>query len=486
MRDVTTFLLNGEVQRYRGDPTRTLLQHLREDRRLKGTKEGCAEGDCGACTVVLGRLDNNRLGHSAANACILFVPMLEGQSVTTVEGLAGPDGVLHPCQQAMVDCHGSQCGFCTPGFVMSLYALHQSGQRLDGAEVDEVLAGNLCRCTGYGPIVASAAAMLASAPPAWMVARRDAETAALHAIAHDEPVVLASPQGEFHAPASLAELASLVLDRPDATLVAGATDVGLWVTKQHRALPLLIQVGRVPELRAIGVADGRLTLGAGVTYAEALPHIDRHFPSFGRMMRRIGGTQVRKLGTLGGNIANGSPIGDSLPALIALGATLVLRRGKDQRRLPLEAYFLDYRKQDRRPGELVERIEVPLLRPGDELSCYKISKRFDQDISAVCGSFNIAVREGRVAAARIAFGGMAATPKRALAVEAALIGRPWSRATAEAAGAAMGDDFTPIDDMRASAAYRLQVARNLLLRAYLERSGGAAPVSLDAVAAAAE
>jgi len=473
MRTHLTFLLNGEVQRLDDvAPTTTLLGWLRREKRLTGTKEGCAEGDCGACTVVVSDLVDGELRHQAVNACILFLPMLEGRAVTTVERLRAPDGRLHPSQQAMVALHGSQCGFCTPGFVMALFAAYHSEPKPTRSRVTDLIAGNLCRCTGYGPIIAAAEAMYDAPAPDWISAAEAADAEALAAIAHEETLALASPDGRFYAPATLGDLVALTAAEPQATIVAGATDVGLWVTKQHRRLDPVIHIGRVRELQDIGEDGGRLIIGAGVTYADAHARLEALWPDFGELVRRIGAIQVRASGTLGGNIANGSPIGDTPPALIALGATLVLAARDGTRRLALEDFFLAYRRQDRRPGEIVAAIEIPLSTPARQLACYKVSKRFDQDISAVAAGINVSRRGGTITDARIAFGGMAEVPKRARGVEAALVGRPWSEETFVAASGALAADFSPISDMRASAAYRATIARNLLLRYFQEQEDG--------------
>ena len=479
MADHITFLLNGAVYRV-GDlpPTTTLLAYLRRTARLTGTKEGCGEGDCGACTVVLGELADGRVRHRAVNACILFLPMLEGRSVTTIEGLLGEGDALHPCQQAMVTTHGSQCGFCTPGIVMSLYAAYLGPNAADRDGVGDMLAGNLCRCTGYGPIIAAAETMRSVPPRAEDTARLARERDDLIAIRTTDTVSLAAGTQRAYLPASVDELARICIDHPDATLIAGATDVGLWVTKQHRTLAATIHLDRVTELSSVSVAGHVLRIGAAVTYSDAEAAIKRHFPDFGELVRRIGGRQVRNIGTIGGNIANGSPIGDTPPALIALGARIVLRHGAARRLLAIEDYFLAYGKQDRAPGEFLEAIEVPLPGAEDELRCYKLSKRFDQDISTLCGCFNLTITAGRVSAARIAFGGMAAIPKRARAVEAALAGQPWTRATVEKAASAFEQDFNPITDLRGSTAYRLLAAQNLLRKCLLETSGVGAATRL--------
>ncbi|MCA2010891.1 xanthine dehydrogenase small subunit [Cereibacter sphaeroides] len=457
------FTLNGVAVDVKDQPpTRTFLDWLREDRGLKGTKEGCNEGDCGACTVML----SDQRGTRAVNACILFLPQLHGKAVHTVEGLKAADGTLHPVQTAMVNEHGSQCGFCTPGFVMSMATGHLNGV----TDHDTHLAGNLCRCTGYAPIIRAAEAAAAEPVPAWLAEQVHPST--LNGLAEDAPDGVALPR-------SSDELAAWYMANPDGRLIAGATDVGLWVTKQLRELGPVAFLSGVDDMRGIEVTEDAIHIGAVTTIAELMPAVAPHFPGFAAMLRRYGSAQVRAAATLGGNIANGSPIGDSPPALIALGATLYLRKGGDRRALPLEEFFLDYGKQDRAPGEFVEAVSIP--RQPDRLKCYKLSKRFDQDISAVLGCFNVSVSDGMVTDARIAFGGMAGTPKRATAVESALLGQPWTEGTIHKAMAVFTQDFSPMSDMRASSDYRLEAAQNLLLRYFLEDQGLATDV-LEVVA----
>ena len=454
MREIV-FLLNGERVELNGVPaTRTLLDWLREGCGLTGTKEGCNEGDCGACTVMV----SDGSGTRTLNACILFLPQLHGKAVRTVEGVSGPGGTLHPVQKAMIRHHGSQCGFCTPGFVVSMACAHRNGRH----DFDVQLAGNLCRCTGYAPIVRAAEEAASEPVPDWI-----AEDCALSAA-----VATGSESGaSCMAPESADELATLYAAHPDAVLVAGATDVGLTVTKALQEPDRLLFLGGVQDLKFIDVGPKAVRIGAMATFAAVGDMIGDLHPGLGELIRRFGSVQVRNAATIGGNIANGSPVGDSPPALIALGATLHLRRGNDRRDLPLEDFFLDYGVQDRAPGEFVEAVSFP--RQADRLRCYKLSKRFDQDISAVCGCFNIRLQAGRVKEARIAFGGMAGIPKRARHVEDALSGQEWSEATAKAKAVrdAWERDFTPLTDMRASAAYRLEAARNMLTRAFLDDQG---------------
>jgi xanthine dehydrogenase small subunit len=372
----------------------------------------------------------------------------------------------------MIETHGSQCGFCTPGFVMSLFALFHSGGPLDRGRIDDALAGNLCRCTGYGPIIAAAQRMRQLATTDPFDACEAATVTALRKIQRNRKTACDGDGRRCFMPKRLDDLIRILVEHPDGCILAGGTDVGLWVTKQHRRLDSIIYIGEVAELRRLAVTATHIEIGAAVTYGEMHAVIAAYYPDFGEVIRRLGSAQIRNAGTMGGNIANGSPIGDSPPPLIALGATLVLRSKADRREMPLEDYFIAYGKQDRRPGEFVELVRLPLPEPGWEFRCYKISKRFDQDITAVLGAFNLKRRDGVVEDIRIAFGGMAATPKRALACEAALKGRPWIQVAIDAARPALRKDFTPITDMRASQVYRGLVAENLLSKFFIETTDG--------------
>jgi xanthine dehydrogenase small subunit len=474
-RQAVHFYLNGvhhEVVPV--SATQTVLQYLREQLRLTGTKEGCAEGDCGACTITEASVDaHGRVQFLSVNACIRFLPTLDGKVIWTVEGLSGADGGLHPVQQALVDHHGSQCGFCTPGFVMSLHAMYASGITQPSREqVLDQLSGNLCRCTGYRPII-DAAQSLGQYPAA-----PELESQVSHWLDHlaeltRAPLALRGNDGSaYDAPTSTDDLASLLVQNPQATVLAGGTDIGLWVTKQLRALPHIVYLGNVADLRHVRQEPGELVIGANVSLNAAWEAVVNQYPQALELWKRFASMPIRNSGTLVGNLANGSPIGDGAPLLMALGASVTLRLGQDTRRVPLEQLYLDYRKQDRQPGEFLQEVRIPLPLHGMKLATYKVSKRFDQDISAVCAAFALTLDErGCVRHARMAYGGMAATSRRAPAAEQALLGQAWNEDSVHAAMHALQRDFAPLSDMRASADYRRSVAGNLLLRFYLETTG---------------
>jgi len=476
------FVLDGETHELEGvDPTRTVLQYLREDLQRCGTKEGCAEGDCGACTVVLAEIDpaDERLQLRAVNACIQFLPTLDGKELITVESLQARDGQLHPVQQAMVDCHGSQCGFCTPGFVMSLFALFKNQAAPGRNDIDEALAGNLCRCTGYRPIVDAARNMYErNAGAGWLatpattgqpaMAEERARIAQLRGIQRQDTLAIEHDHRRYFAPATLPEFARLRARHPDAVILAGGTDVGLWVTKQQRELATVIYAGAVPEFRNIEVTEASLEIGAAVTLTDAIPVIVLEYPELRELLVRFASPPIRNAATLGGNIANGSPIGDTMPALMALDATLRLRKGESGRRLRLADFYIAYQKTALQPGEFVESVSIPRRAAACLVQSYKVSKRFDQDISAICGAFLLRLDGDLVAEIRIAYGGLAEVPKRAVACEEALRGKQWNERSVQQATAALDRDFSPLSDMRATAAYRRQLCRNLLHRFYLD------------------
>ena len=459
------FLLNGERVEVPGlAATTTVLEYLREHAGLTGTKEGCAEGDCGACTVLMATWsgDEAPLAFRSINSCIRLLPTIDGCELLTVEGLADGDR-LHPVQQAMVDHHGSQCGFCTPGFVMSLAGLYLQTPDPHREQVLRAIAGNLCRCTGYRPIIEAGLAMGSMPEPAgWR--RQGVDTtdrrAALRALQREQTLTLP----DYVAPRSMDELAKIRLAEPEARLLAGGTDLGLEVTKALKSMPMLIHVGAVPELLHIESTPGGLRIGAAVPLSDAWTSIVEHFPGFAEVAERFASPPVCHSGTLGGNVANGSPIGDGMPVLLAVDARLHLRRGDDSRVLPLYEFYSGYRQTALQEGEFLCAIEIPWPQADWRFAGYKLGKRWDQDISAVCAGFGLAIANGHIEGARLGFGGMAAIPARARAAEAALTGVALDAEAFEVAAAALAEDFAPIDDFRASADYRLQGAGNLLRR----------------------
>lgn len=486
IRPIRFFHRGQVVEVSNAAPTRSVLDWLREDARCTGTKEGCNEGDCGACTVVIGELAQpgdaaavRGLNLQTVNACIQFLPTLNGKALFTVEDLKGADGALHPTQQAMVECHGSQCGFCTPGFVMSMWNAYEHhgacGTRPTRQQMADELSGNLCRCTGYRPILDAGLRMfdlpkvqLDTAPA----------VAALTSLAGKEAFAYAG--GAFHAPKTLDELAALRERLPKAQVLAGSTDIGLWVNKQFRELGEIIYVGEVAELKRVEARPEGLWIGAGASLESAWRALASRWPALTDVWLRFASPPIRNAGTMGGNVANGSPIGDSPPILMALDAQIELRRGSAVRRIPLTDFYVDYMKNRLEPGEFVQALVIPPLPAARQVRGYKISKRFDCDISALCAGFSIELDGDTVRAVRLAFGGMAAIVKRAAAAEATLVGQPWNEASLVAAQAALASDFKPLTDMRASAAYRLQVAQNLLRRLWLE-TRTTDPLPADAV-----
>ena len=472
------FLLNGKLCREdSAPPSMTVLDWLRTRARLTGTKEGCAEGDCGACTIVLGRDVDGSLQLQAVNSCLMMLPQIDQRAVFTVEGLAGPDGALHPVQQAMVDTDATQCGFCTPGFVMAMFAFHHGGEAADSALMHEALAGNLCRCTGYRSIV-EACGRIAQGPADRFVAEVPALAETLSAV---PPCTdYRSGAQTFLMPRSLDALFAAMEHQPNAILLGGGTDLGLRVSKDREALPAVIALEAVRELRHVTTGADAIEIGGAVTYSEVLPHLDQWFPSFGALVRRIGSRQIRNLGTIAGNLATASPIGDSIPCLLALDASVKLMSRAGERVLPVESFITGYRKTALAAGEVIAAIRIPFLAPGQKFSVYKLSKRFDQDISTVIAAFRLERHGGKVQELRAAYGGMAARAMRATALETAVKGRPWEPAWLPDVETLLARDFTPIGDHRGGAAYRLRAAAGLLRRFQFETSSNV-PVRVEAL-----
>lgn len=465
------FLLNQELREEQDlSPNMTVLNYLRTRVGKTGTKEGCGSGDCGACTVVLGEREGEHIRYRTVNSCLTFVSTLHGKQLLTVEDLKSKDGSLHPVQQAMVDFHGSQCGFCTPGFIMSMFALSKNKPTADKHDIFEALAGNLCRCTGYRPIVDAAKTIAEQPQLVDQFSRYETEVLArLDQIETDTLVTLNGNDKVCFSPVSSDELAGLLIEHPDAQLLAGGTDLALQVTQFYRELPKMIYVGNVAEMKQLEEDDQQIVIGAARSLSDSYEALNRVFPDMGELLHRFASLQIRNQGTLGGNIGNASPIGDAPPVLMALNARLVLRKGEQRRELPIDDYFLDYKKTAQQTSEFIEKIIVPKPAADQHFKVYKLSKRLDDDISAVCGAFNLTIVDGVISEARIAFGGMAAVPKRAAACERELLNKPWNQATVKAAMQALSGDFEPLSDFRASKEYRSKTATNLLYKFFIEQ-----------------
>ncbi|MGO4997941.1 xanthine dehydrogenase small subunit [Oceanisphaera sp. W20_SRM_FM3] len=465
------FLLNQELREESDlSPNMTVLNYLRTRVGKTGTKEGCGSGDCGACTVVLGEREGDTLRYQTVNSCLTFISTLHGKQLLTVEDLKAQDGSLHPVQQALVDFHGSQCGFCTPGFIMSMFSLSKNKPKAKQHDILEALAGNLCRCTGYRPIVDAAKHIAEQPALVDQFSRYQTETLArLDLIEADTLVTLNGNDKVCFSPTSSDQLAALLVEHPDAQLLAGGTDLALQVTQFYRELPKMIYVGNVAELKQLSEDDEQLVIGAARSLTDSFEALSRVFPDMGELLERFASLQIRNQGTLGGNIGNASPIGDAPPVLMALDARLVLRKGDTRRELAIEDYFLDYKKTAQQASEFIEHIIVPKPKAGQYFKVYKLSKRLDDDISAVCGAFNLTITDGKVTDARIAFGGMAGVPKRAATCEQALLNQPWNLATVKTAMLALTGDFEPLSDFRASKEYRSKTATNLLYKYFLEQ-----------------
>ncbi|MGD8204629.1 xanthine dehydrogenase small subunit [Pantoea sp. FN0305] len=465
------FLLNQTlVSEHQIDANTTVLNYLRQQKGRCGTKEGCASGDCGACTVTLGSVVDGKMRYETVNSCLLPIGALDGKQLITVEDLRQGDQ-LHSVQQAMVNCHASQCGFCTPGFVMSLFTLQKNSNGWDRQQAESALAGNLCRCTGYRPIV-EAARIACNQPEKDSFSQREQETImrlqALHQHAMSD-VVTESVRCVI--PESCAQLASFYLENPQAVLLAGGTDLMLRITQQYQKLPLMIALERVEELRQWQETPEAIVIGAAVPLSVCQQRLQTTIPIFSEMLHRFASLQIRNRGTLGGNIANASPIGDCSPMLLALGASLILQQGERLRQLLLDQFFLGYRRTALESGEFIRAIHIPRVTLSPDFRAWKVSKRREDDISAVFAAFNLKRDHGVITEARLAYGGMAGVPRRASACEAALLGQTMSATTLENACRALEQDFQPLSDARASAAWRMQLAKNLLRRYFHQLNG---------------
>lgn len=465
------FLLNNRlITEHELDPNLTVLNYLRGQQQRRGTKEGCASGDCGACTVTLGKVVEGKMHYQAVNSCLTLVSSLQGKQLITVEDLK-QGGALHSVQQAMVDCHGSQCGYCTPGFVMSLFTLQKNSQGWDRHQAEQALAGNLCRCTGYRPIMDAAQQACASSTNDEFSDNAAALVQRLQALSSDEVQSIEANGSRCYLPKTVAQLAALYQQHPEARLVAGGTDLTLQITQQYKRLPLLIALEQIDELKHCSEDAESFHLGAAASLHHCYQFLAPHIPAFSDMLERFASLQIRNQGTLGGNIGNASPIGDGAPILLSLNARLVLQQGDNLREVPLDQFFTAYRQTVLQAGEFIRTIIIPKVTLSPNFAAWKVAKRLDDDISAVFAAINLQIESGLVVEARLAFGGMAAIPKRALAAEAELLGQPLNLTSIEKACAALGRDFQPLSDFRASADYRLQVARNLLRRYYAQACG---------------
>ncbi len=474
IRKKISFLLNDKILELDNfSPSLTLLDFLRLEKNLNGTKEGCNEGDCGACTVLVGRLVDGKLIYESVNACIRFIGSLDGTHIVSIEHLKSATGELHPIQLAIVKYHASQCGFCTPGIILSLYGLLMSKPKANKDDIEKALQGNLCRCTGYASIIRAVEAIVndGGLENDLLINEKKTITKKLQKMQIVGRVEISNKAGEFIIPKDVDDLALLLEKKPNATLLAGSTDIGLWVNKDFKNISPVIYIASLDGLKEVKQGKNNLIIGAANNYSQSQKIIKKHFPQLADFLFNIGGNQIRNMGTFGGNIANGSPIADLAPPLFALGASLNLRKGKSTRKILLEDFYIAYGKQDLQQGEFIQNIEIPYLKDNEKYAIYKISKRKYEDISTVCASFKLTINNDKITKATLAYGGMAAKPSRAKKAEQQLLGQPFEEQIIEKAALALPNDFVPIDDVRATAQYRLLIAQNLLRKFYLEQAG---------------
>tara|TARA_Y100000590_G_scaffold467257_1_gene645582 strand:- start:3711 stop:5150 length:1440 start_codon:yes stop_codon:yes gene_type:complete len=448
------------------DPNETLLNYIRTKLKKTGTKEGCAEGGCGACTIVLGELKNNKINYSAVNSCIMFLPTLQGKQLILVEDLISTKGLLHPVQEAMVNYHGSQCGFCTPGFVMSLFSMFKNYSKFNDEVIKDSIAGNLCRCTGYEPIVKAAKSLNYKQKNDQFTKNRKNTIHLLKKI-KDETIVIFKKDKKYFAPRYVQELKKIIKKNNNSYLLSGGTDLSLIVTKEKKDINSIIYMNAIDELNYIKNNNKYIEVGATTPLIKFETYIQKYYPDFTDILKRYGSVQIRNVATIAGNIATASPIGDTLPLLLSLDAKILLKGIKKTKIVDLKNFFINYRKTKLRNDQFIESIRIPLY-PKNIFKAYKISKRFDDDISSVCASFNLQILNKKIKNIRIAYGGMAEIPKRAKFCEKILLNSIVSEQIIKKAQKALEQDFKPITDMRASSKYRIVIAKNLLLKCFLE------------------
>ena len=448
------------------NPNETLLNYVRTNLKKTGTKEGCAEGGCGACTVVLGELKNNKINYSAINSCIMFLPILQGKQLILVEDLASKNGSLHPVQQAMVNYHGSQCGFCTPGFVMSLFSMFKTHSKFKDDEIKDSLAGNLCRCTGYQPII-KAAKSLKNKNKIDHFTKNKKNTINLLKKINNRSIVIYNKGKKYFAPKYVQELKKILKKNIDVDFLSGGTDLSLSVTKERKDISTIVYMNSISELNYIKNNNKYIEVGASTPLIELESYIKKYYPDFTKILKRYGSPQIRNVATVAGNIATASPIGDCLPLLLSLNAQVVLQDLKKTKILFLDNFFISYRNTKLKKGQFIRSIRIPLFKE-NIFKAYKVSKRFDDDISSVCAAFNLEIVKNKVQSARIAYGGMAAIPKRAIYCEKTLSNSLVTEEIIHKAKKALEKDFKPISDMRASGLYRMEVAKNLLEKCCVE------------------